>query len=167
MTLPIRAKVIFHERSYGFYHTQRRHMIKVNINNSKPTSFNFSLLRTHSNRNETGTTNSITMVQLAQDVSIMSVNIKYVIYAALQNLPVLKKMKLLGIKKATLIQYVRNPGRVISFLRWPKWLTFHFHTTSQFRIPNSEFRIPNSEICTTNFGIRNCEVYIIWASGNR
>ena len=24
----------------------------------------------------------------------------------------------------------------------------------------------NSEICTTNFGIRNCEVYIIWASGN-
>ena len=31
---------------------------------------------------------------------------------------------------------------------------------------NSEFRIPNSEICTTTFGIRNCEVYIIWASGN-
>ena len=31
---------------------------------------------------------------------------------------------------------------------------------------NSEFRILNSEICTTNFGIRNCEVYIIWASGN-
>ena len=25
-------------------------------------------------------------------------------------------------------------------LRWPKWLTFHFHTTSQFRILNSEFR---------------------------
>ena len=31
---------------------------------------------------------------------------------------------------------------------------------------NAEFRILNSEICTTNFGIRNCEVYIIWASGN-
>ena len=28
------------------------------------------------------------------------------------------------------------------------------------------FTIPNSEICTTNLGIRNCEVYIIWASGN-
>ena len=27
------------------------------------------------------------------------------------------------------------------------------------------FTIPNSEICTTNFGIQNCEVYIIWASG--
>ena len=32
---------------------------------------------------------------------------------------------------------------------------------------NSEFRILNSEICTTNFGIRNCEVYVMWASGNR
>ena len=30
-------------------------------------------------------------------------------------------------------------------LRWPKWLTFHFHTTSQLRIPNSQFRIPYSE----------------------
>ena len=30
-------------------------------------------------------------------------------------------------------------------LRWPKWLTFHFHTTSQFRIPNSEIRYLNSE----------------------
>ena len=28
------------------------------------------------------------------------------------------------------------------------------------------FTIPNSEICSTNFGIRNCEVYIIWASDN-
>ena len=44
-------------------------------------------------------------------------------------------------------------------LRWPKWLTFHFYTTSQFRILNSE-------ICTANFGIRNCEVYVVWASGN-
>ena len=31
---------------------------------------------------------------------------------------------------------------------------------------NSEFCIPNSEICTANFGIRNCEVYVVWASGN-
>ena len=46
-----------------------------------------------------------------------------------------------------------------SKLRWLKWLTFHFHTTSQFRILNSE-------ICTANFGIRNCEVYVLWASGN-
>ena len=36
-----------------------------------------------------------------------------------------------------------------------------------FNIPNSEFRIPNSEICTTNFGIRNCEVYVMWANGTR
>ena len=28
-------------------------------------------------------------------------------------------------------------------LRWPKWLTFHFHTTSQFRNLHYEFR--NSE----------------------
>ena len=26
-------------------------------------------------------------------------------------------------------------------LRWPKWLTFHFHTTSQFRIPKFTLRI--------------------------
>ena len=37
--------------------------------------------------------------------------------------------------------------------------SFHFHTTSQFRIPNSE-------ICIANFGIRNCEVYVVWANGN-
>ena len=36
----------------------------------------------------------------------------------------------------------------------------HFHTTSHFRILNSE-------ICTTNFGIRFCEVYVMWASSNR
>ena len=47
------------------------------------------------------------------------------------------------------------------FLRWPKWLTFHLHTTSQFRIPNSE-------ICTANFGIRNSDFGIrnskLWSS---
>ena len=32
------------------------------------------------------------------------------------------------------------------YVRWPKWLTFDFRTTSQFRIPNSEFRIRNSEL---------------------
>ena len=42
----------------------------------------------------------------------------------------------------------------------------HFSFPYYFTIPSSEFRIPNSETCTTNFGIRNCEVYIIWASGN-
>ena len=33
---------------------------------------------------------------------------------------------------------------------------------------NSEFRTLNSEFrfYTANFGIRNCEVYVIWASGN-
>ena len=30
----------------------------------------------------------------------------------------------------------------------------------------SHVRIPNSGICTTNFGIRNHEVYVMWASGN-
>ena len=29
------------------------------------------------------------------------------------------------------------------------------------------FTILNSEICTTNFGIRNCEVYVMLASANR
>ena len=45
-------------------------------------------------------------------------------------------------------------------VRWPKWLTFHIPYTSQFRILNFE-------ICTTNFGIRNCEVYVMWTSGKR
>ena len=52
------------------------------------------------------------------------------------------------------------------YLRWPKWLTFHFHTTSQFRISNSEFRIPKFALQISEFGIRNCEVYVVWASGN-
>ena len=43
----------------------------------------------------------------------------------------------------------------------------HFSFIYYFTILNSEFRIPNFEICTTNFGIRNCEVYVMWASGNR
>ena len=43
----------------------------------------------------------------------------------------------------------------------------HFSFPYCFTIPNSEFRILNSEICTTNFGIRNCEEYVMWASGNR
>ena len=28
-----------------------------------------------------------------------------------------------------------------TLLRWPKWLTFHFHTTSQFRIPKFAVKI--------------------------
>ena len=43
----------------------------------------------------------------------------------------------------------------------------HFSSPYYFTIPNSEFRILNSEICTMNFGIRNCEVYVMCASGNR
>ena len=42
-----------------------------------------------------------------------------------------------------------------TLLRWPKCLTFHFHTTSQFRISNSEFRIPNSEFRILNSEFRN------------
>ena len=48
-------------------------------------------------------------------------------------------------------------------------LFFSYYFTipnSGFRILNSEFRILNSEICTMNFGIRDCEVYVMWASGN-
>ena len=52
---------------------------------------------------------------------------------------------------------------VVGELRWHKWITFHFHTTSQFRIPNSEFRIPKFALRIWEFGIRNCEVYIICA----
>ena len=37
----------------------------------------------------------------------------------------------------------------------------HFSFPYYFTIPNSEFRNLHY-----NFGIRNCEVYIIWASGN-
>ena len=40
-----------------------------------------------------------------------------------------------------------------SKLRWLKWLTFHFHTTSQFRIPNSEFRNMHCEFRNSEFGI--------------
>ena len=38
-------------------------------------------------------------------------------------------------------------------VRWPKWFTFYFHTTSQFRIPKFALRI-------SEFVIRNCEV--VW-----
>ena len=37
---------------------------------------------------------------------------------------------------------------------------------SELWIPNSEFRIMTSEICTMSFGIRNCEVHVMWASGS-
>ena len=43
----------------------------------------------------------------------------------------------------------------------------HFSFPYYFTIPNSEFRILNSEICTANFGIRNFEVLVIWAGGQR
>ena len=58
-------------------------------------------------------------------------------------------------------QLLISKSNFISNLRWPKCLTFHFHIISKFRILNSE-------ICTTNFGIRNCEVYmyVMWTSGN-
>ena len=32
---------------------------------------------------------------------------------------------------------------------------------------NSEFRIPKFALRISEFGIRNCEVYVMWASGNR
>ena len=42
----------------------------------------------------------------------------------------------------------------------------HFSFPYYFPIPNSEFRILKSEFGTTNFGIRNCDVYVMRASGN-
>ena len=42
----------------------------------------------------------------------------------------------------------------------------HFSFPYYFTIPNSEFRIPKFALRISEFGIRNCEVYIIWASGN-
>ena len=60
-----------------------------------------------------------------------------------------------------------SPQNRIEDYDGPKWLTFNFHTTSQFRILNSEFRNPISEICTKNFGIRNCEIYVMWTSAKR
>ena len=35
-----------------------------------------------------------------------------------------------------------------------------------FTIPNSEFRIPKFALRIPEFGIRNCEVHVVWASGN-
>ena len=43
----------------------------------------------------------------------------------------------------------------------------HFSFPYYFTIPNFEFWFPNSEICTTNSGIRNCEVYVMWTNGHR
>ena len=43
-------------------------------------------------------------------------------------------------KKPANFLFILSVQEVNRKLRWPKWLTFHFHTTSQFRILNSEFR---------------------------
>ena len=42
----------------------------------------------------------------------------------------------------------------------------HFSFPYYFTIPNSEFRIPEFALRISELGIRNCEVYMIWASGN-
>ena len=41
----------------------------------------------------------------------------------------------------------------------------YFHTISQFRIPKSEIRSMNFGILNSEFGIQNCEEYVVWASG--
>ena len=44
----------------------------------------------------------------------------------------------------------------------------HFSFPYYFTIPNnSEFRIPKFALRISEFGFRNCEVYVMWASGNR
>ena len=42
----------------------------------------------------------------------------------------------------------------------------HFSFPYYFTIPNSEFRIPKFALRISEFGIRNCEVYVVWANGN-
>ena len=51
-----------------------------------------------------------------------------------------------GLKKEFETAVVNEPSvfetlKFYCILRWPKWLTFHFHTTSQFRIPKFALRI--------------------------
>ena len=73
------------------------------------------------------------------------------------------------------------------YVRWPKWLTFHFHTVSQFRIlisefriqkfilrisecwiRNSEFRFLKSVLRISEFRIQNCEMHVVskWKVGH-
>ena len=54
---------------------------------------------------------------------------------------------------------------LIIFLHILKCLLYDSPNGSLFAFPYY-FTIPNSEICTANFGIRTCEVYVAWASGN-
>ena len=42
----------------------------------------------------------------------------------------------------------------------------HFSFPYYFTIPNSELRIPKFALRISEFGIQNCEVYIILGSGN-
>ena len=46
-------------------------------------------------------------------------------------------------------------------------LMAHFSFPYYFTIPNSEFRILKFALRISEFGIRNYEVYVMWASGNR
>ena len=41
----------------------------------------------------------------------------------------------------------------------------HFSFPYYFTIPNSEIRIPKFALRISEFGIRNYEVYVVWASG--
>ena len=61
-------------------------------------------------------------------------------------------------KLLKLFDSVSASNSICRELQWPKWLTFHFHTTSQFRILNSEFRNLHCEF-------RNSELWSICSMG--
>ena len=67
-------------------------------------------------------------------------------------------MKAYGFERVCLYaQHTFNKEVCLSLLWWPNWLTFHFHTISQFRILNSEFRNSNSEFRILKFTLRLSE----------
>ena len=80
------------------------------------------------------------------------------IYEVKTNIPTEEARK--GRKAYKCRKVYKSDGTNTVLYDGPNGSLFFFHTTSQFRILNSE-------ICTTNFGIRNCEVCVMGASGNR
>ena len=68
-----------------------------------------------------------------------------------------------------LMQLQETSQTAMSRLKWRRNVIYDGPNGSLFismLLHNFKFRILNSEICTANFGIRNCEVYVVWASGN-
>ena len=47
------------------------------------------------------------------------------------------------------------------------WIVVNYNCAFMLFLFHLFYYFENSEICTTNFGIRNCEVNVMWTSGNR